>query len=462
MMHQQKKLRNSILMVSMLLVLFQGATAQSTNQNKESNPVREEIQRYMGYEELLPRYITLPLDASINTNVMNILTDPGFMLLIWLPLLLLMGFRKKPVLAFSTGLLLFLSLVIFSHHSVIVTWDGKRIDGNPFELSDLIWEKELSADWPAVLNARLYQFHQQWGGSISKGVSAISGNADGVTYPIMTGFFLLGFFLILKRMESSTVEKKGVVLFTYIFGFFWWFFSAGIVWYGFLLLPLGLLLLFDYFARKPVDSFGRFFSATFFSSVALFVAINYCLSLTNFKTKEDQGKDIFDAAVTLYQLGHFSEREAINSYYTNIHQAMDVINKDEEGIVYKAGTMLTFLIRKNNRRIWEDNLLDLFNQINTSDRKGNKEEITNAFKRLGIRYLMVGLRLGAIDQTPEGILRKKFEGLLLYLYDNPTLKLLATDNQIVRTKPNSEEKEIQYGVFGQPHKLGTFAVFEIL
>ena len=30
---------------------------------------REELHRYMGYEELLPKYISLPYDVTMNTNV---------------------------------------------------------------------------------------------------------------------------------------------------------------------------------------------------------------------------------------------------------------------------------------------------------------------------------------------------------------------------------------------------------
>ena len=439
-------------------------TAEKTIENQalpESNPIREEIQRYMGYEELLPRYLTIPFDANINTNVINNLMDPGFLMILWMPVVFILGFWRKPKLAFATGLIFMLVLAIFSHYSYIVTWEGKKYPPRSQMIEDYLWNSAFWKDPTAFIVSSLYYFLYLFTDWMPGFFNRISGQMDGVTYPFMVALFISGFFLLKERIKHITKDRQAFIFMAYFFGFLWWLFSAGIIWYGFLLLPFNLLLLFDYFSRKRLDSTFKLWSSAFFSSVVLYIVLFFTLMLSNVKNREDTGNDIIDAAVILYHLGSYSEEQAINNYYNSIDRAMAVINKDDKGLVYKAGTMLTFLVRKNNTRIWEDNLLDLFNQINSGTNAGDQEKIINTFKSLGFRYLMIGLRLGAIDQTPDGALRKKFESLITFLFRNPNLKLLATDNQVYMPDPKTGKKKIVNNVFGELHKIGTYAIYEI-
>lgn len=62
---------------------------------KVSSATKLDVHRFMGYEYLLPKYISLPYDASMNTNVRGPLFDIGYLLLLFLPILLLFFNSEK-------------------------------------------------------------------------------------------------------------------------------------------------------------------------------------------------------------------------------------------------------------------------------------------------------------------------------------------------------------------------------
>jgi len=76
-----------------------------------SSDVREELHRYIGYEELLPRYVSLPYDIIMNTNIAGPFVDIGYFFLLFFPILLLFGLKNK-LLKGLTALLMMLFLII--------------------------------------------------------------------------------------------------------------------------------------------------------------------------------------------------------------------------------------------------------------------------------------------------------------------------------------------------------------
>ena len=92
-----------------------------------------------------------------------------------------------------------------------------------------------------------------------------------------------------------------------------------------------------------------------------------------------------------------------------------------------------------------------------------QEAVTARLKILGFKYLMIDLLLPTLDRTPEKSLTEKYKitinGLL---YNNPGMRLLATDRMIRTTLANGQKREMM-GVFGKEiPNFGTYAVFEIL
>jgi hypothetical protein len=440
-------------------VLGQEGNSQTEKPEVEASPVREEVQRYMGYENLLGRYITLPIDTTSNINTSNRMVDIGYLLLMWIPLILILGFQKRPLLTFSTIFLLLFISASYSHYSFVTRPDGTQVSSQNEEIVEYLDKISLADDPGGVLCAWSYQGLKAVFPFIDTLFEQISGTSDAITYPILIIFFLGGFFLLWERLKSSQLIQRTAVLLIYLFGFLWLILSAGIIWYGFLVLPMALLFLTYYFSRKKETTYDRLFRFAFFGTAGIFVLFAFILFLTNFKYRTDSGKDILDPAVLLYQTGQFTEEQVFDSYYTNLSKALQEINQNEDALVYRAGSMLSFFIRKNDKRVFEDNLLSFFDVVQKKYQDNIK--IAEALKAGGFGYLIIGLRIGNTDRTPEGTLRKKFEKFINFLNRNPRVQLLATDNIVVRKNPNTGEEENAYAVFGPRKQLGTFAIYAI-
>ncbi len=436
---------------------------EETSVKPKNSPVREEVQRYMGYEPLLSRYLTLPTDVQQGTNVTNRLVDIGFWLVSFIPILFLYGLRKKPAWGIFFLLLFFILLAFYAGHSQFVNEEGKAIATSEEALSQYFKnnsfsDKPLSFIGVSILGGLHAIFVQ-----VSLLEQSISGEKDYLTYPILIGLALLIAYFLFELLKEKPIRLKALVWVTYTFSFFWLLFSGGIIWYGLLFLPVGLMLIFQRLAPKPEKEDNnltyRVLNITFWTLSALWVILAGSSHLTKLNYRTELPENFYDPAVTLYQMGKFNEEEVLDSYFKNLPNALKKINAEDTSLVYRAGTFFTMFIKKNDRRVFEDNQLRLFDKVAESYR--DKSYIANAFKAAGFKYIIIGLNLYRIDETPEKSLKQKFEVFMGFLGGNPNLELLATDNQVVQTNPKTGKEEVVYEVFGKNHKRGTYAIFEL-
>jgi len=101
---------SQILIFITLLISFAAvsniAVAQNKTATEQVNPQKgkvksegeiqkelifEEIQRYLGYETLPVRYLSLPYDVTMNANVDAYYVEIGFLMLMFIPLILVIG-----------------------------------------------------------------------------------------------------------------------------------------------------------------------------------------------------------------------------------------------------------------------------------------------------------------------------------------------------------------------------------
>jgi hypothetical protein len=122
-----------------------------------------------------------------------------------------------------------------------------------------------------------------------------------------------------------------------------------------------------------------------------------------------------------------------------------------------VGTRFNFFIRANDKRIFKDNQLDLFNQI--ISKYQTKAQVTALLKASGFRYLMVDFNTPTGDRTPEQSLVERYKKFLLLFYQNPEIELLAT-NRVLQESTNGQV-EYKYGVFGEVKEPGSYAIFKI-
>ena len=463
----------SLAFISALLLLFfvqsDGLLAQ-TDENQpellpiENSAVREEVQRYFGYEELLYRYLTLPYDLSQNVNQKGRHVDFGFGLFAIMPLLLLVLVYKRKRIFYTLSVLLILYLSLCFRYSHIVT--SSRIAAS---YDSPTWEQlsnGVDADLDQSLLFPVYKTGILLSAPIRAILDTVTGARDHITYPILC---LLLFLLLwgVARSKSMSQKIRHVILIFLMFSFLWYLISGGILWYGFLMIPLGYVITI-YALRRPTDYLPKELNKGFnyFSILVLTIWLisGFVFRVSNIDTLETEskymGRSIVDLSLFYYSSGEVGKEDAINLSAANVHTGMLTINKDNRKI-YQVGTHLIFDIKNNHLRVFEDNTLATFS--NLVKQYPSQRTFIGALKKWGFGYILIDLNTPSLDKTPEKSLVKKYQFLLSAVKDNPLIRLVATDRKAEVTI-NGEVKEI-YAVFGDRNKYpvwGSYAIYEIL
>lgn len=434
-----------------------------TKPGRKNSVVVEELQRFFGYENpLLSRYLSLPYDSSINTNVRGYHVEIGYLLLMFLPLLLIIGFARKPIFGIITMILSSLLMVIATSNSFIFSSSLKTVRSNIPNMDRYLARTAFEDAPSGNIMAYLYKAFLTIYEPIKYFFTFISGSKDGITYPILILFFLVFSFILFKRIKNHTLLIKSVILFLYFYMFLWALLSGGIVWYGYLALPMGILIVIAA-AQRYKEKQGWIYKATF-GSIMLFVFIwigmIYVVRVSHIQqVNRNSGKYLYDSAVVKYQTGSFSKKDVFDSYLKNVNSALDQINSDDESLIYRAGTAFSYFIRKNDKRVLNDNLFGYFKNLQI--RYKEKETIAQVLKASGFKYIIVDLNAAAYDKTPDKSIKKKFNNFMEFLRKNPGLELLATDRTIKNMVQNPENAVTMNEVFGEIKFPGTYAVYQI-
>ncbi len=444
--------------------------SKAQNQNKsaqqakpkrtKSNAIREEIQRYLGYESLLPRYLTLPYDTSLNSNVDGYYVEIGYFLLLFIPLILLFVFRRKPILGFTVILGSLFLLIISTSNGVLVKEKIQRVNVNQENLQQYLADYPASENFSGNTIASIYSVLYQIYQPINSLFSSISGEKDAVTYPILFLLFVGLYLMVMTGISHKSTLLKALVSLTFLFTFLWFLLAVGIIWYGYLMIPLTILLIMYAFRNTwKEDWFGKTLFSVFISSTIIWLVFSLVLRISNiYQVDATAGVHIYDAPVVKYQTGLYDKEQVIQTYFPGINNAIKRINRDEESLVYSVGTMFPFFIKKNNERILTDNLLAYYDGL--KNRYNSSTEIAEVLKVNGFRYILVNLKLYRIDKTPEKSVEKKFLDFMRFLYQNEKLELLGT-NRIVKVTSNTGQTSYKYEVFGDIHTAGTYAIYRI-
>ena len=444
----------------------QPTKAQQQKAQKEAldanSPIREEIQRYMGYETLPERYLSLPYDITMNTNVNGGFVDIGYLLLMFAPVILLLGFLRKP----QYGLVIMVLSLVMLSISTTNSFGFKRgikdpmnVDKNVENFLEAVpfWELPVSVACHHVYRKLCYIYEP-----VHQAIMPYSGKSDAITYPLLALLFVGGFLLLQRRLRHQDKITIAIVNFLYMFAFVWWILASGIVWYGYLILALGFALVVAA-AHKYRDDTLRLKKIVFglFAFTALsWVAMGYVYRISNHHfVTEDSAKLMFDIPSVKYQTGEFDKGDVINNLLPGVEKALDDINAHPDALVYRVGTFIPYFIKENDRRVLQDNQLGFFHQLTQKFR--DRATLTEALKASGYRYILVDLNTASIDKTPEKSLTVKFNSFLGYLFGNQDLELLATNRVITLTPPDSPNPIYTHGVFGNVNKAGTFAVYKI-
>lgn len=475
-------MRIELRVIMLLFVLFSGSIDSLQSQEiTESDPLiieldeiisddkRDEIQRYFGYEDLIFRYLTLPYDLSSNTNQQGRFVDLGFALFMLLPLVFLGVIYKHRKLFYLSILIfiLFLSLCLsYSFHFTPSHGQVNNHGSNWDSYSNVSDKSTIESITTGIFNVS-YQ--------ISRPIHAlgdmISGNRDHFTYPILI-FLFLGILWLLLNKNSITTKGQFIITVFIPFSFLWLVLSSGIIWYGFLIIPIGMVLLTHFISNSK---FNTYQSQAIIKNIAVFFLIiwlSMCWvgrisninSIQAGGSTENVGKGILDNNTFQYSAGLINSTEAISKSYANINDALEKINSND-ALIYQVGTFFAFDIKNNPERLFQDNTLpQFFWLVKVLKEKG---AIIEALKLSNFKYILVDFYTHTLDKTPEKSLTDKYKLLLNTVFENPKVKLLATD-RIVEIPQGNGAVSQQNKVFpivndGEKMvKFGSYAIYEIL
>ena len=438
---------NIVLILCMVISL--PALSQRDKKDKQQ-AFEEEIIRYLGYEEIPVRYLSLPYDVTMSHNVERNFMDIGYLLLMFVPLVFLWRVRRwqwRIVLFILLGFMWIASL----GSSHVLGPDGSKIFNKDQLLTEHI--STLSDDIPRQLLAKVYHTARVIYEPIAQVLERASLGGDQYTYLILLAIIYLLYYLFEKY---SSTKKEGFYLGALLlfYCFFMLILSAGIIWYGFLMFPL-LYLEISKYARV-----SKLYRRYLFVAGGIFIGMAYFLKVSNLYLLSDKGLGMLQPPIMAYNFGGSKGNEIYEGYFRNIGPALEQINSENESLIYQAGTSLAFLIDKNNERVFKDGILNIHSQL--VDKYKYKSKVNEALKASGFRYLIVSPNLYVVDQTPEKSLTAKFQKMLGYLHQNVGLRLLATDRVVRKTAENGQVIS-DYDMFGDEIiQNGSYAIYEIL
>jgi hypothetical protein len=432
-----------------------------------SGAQREEIKRYIGYEPGLPLYLSIPYDITMSAQIpFSRYLDISFLFLLLIPFLLL---GKNPTL---NGGLIALSLLVWVISVYSLYSDGVHAPSAEMISAQL---KAQMGDPPGMLAPLLSGLFE----GLQKGFIGAGSNLHGLHAALSSLSFIWVYLVLLfmagvlawvsrARWGSLPVPLKAMLAFALAFAFLWFFLGNAIVWYGFPFLAL-LFLLFAHLQNKPEDFgpsalpgvAGRWWTG----ALAVCLGLSISLFFVSGIQPAERAAMLFNSPF----LKHVSQRQELSDTYGQFMPYMDetiqVINADTRVRIYRVGTYFNYHIKRNDRRVFEDNQLGFYEETVTAMRR--KEDFVRFLKEHGFRYVLYDLNTTMIDKTPDKSLTRKANDFFLNLANSPEVRPIYTDNFIYDPAvPFTQIGKIRVpgkpGIGGENTMAGSFILFELL
>jgi hypothetical protein len=453
-----------------------GEKAEETEREEETgligNAQREELQRYLGYEEGIWRYLTIPFDLTFNINVPGLRhQEIGYFWLMLLPFLFLLGGGRKNTL---------LNLA--------------KIAGVLFLLTGWFWSLSEASPGPDYMSeasayqATFYQAVPDWQGSsfqvfwqklqvpflqVSKplsGLFATMANWPGAVF--FTILFLLYAAIVYglrKRFSKWETTQQEVSIFLVNYVLLWLLLANSISWYAMLiwvLLP-GLIL---FYLQKPTALWGdntrKVVKYLLGAAITLQLVTN-TLVVSSSSQPNQPAAQVFNWPMVSYMTSIDKDRDEILQqfdYYSS--EITQILNRSDDARIYRVNSYLQSHIERNNLRVFEDNQLIRFDRILSLTQ--NNEDFIRILKDNDFEYILYDLNSPSLDRTPERSLQQKCEIFIRMLVSSNLVELVSTDNfvedptltQPVRL-PDGNSAMVRPGLLGKTLYRGRIALFRI-
>jgi hypothetical protein len=411
-------------------------TKERTNKQAKKNFSRidpalyEEMVRYLGFEKGALRYVSLPYDMTMRNNVDNFAVDIGFLLLMFIPLLMFSG--KQGQLLYNLLKIALLSIVLSI--SIYGFWYMKGIILPERILENL--QQQMEANNPFLLEwiGDCYLFlYGIFLGIGSHFVLFMEWSFENFIYMALIISFLF-FYLLYKSSFSYYGNKiKYLLVFTGVYFMVWLILGSGVPWYGLLGLALGPVIVVYALQNKHVFPGNHIWLRYLgFVMIGVWLAAMLFLRMTNVNPIGDPEEyHPFDKSFSEYRAGLKSGRNVVNEKIGFYLPVLNELNRNTDYIL-RSGTFMNYFINRNDERVYIDNQLNLFQYL--LDRADDDpDQLIAQFRKYKIRYMVISWKVS--DEMTSSVSQRKeiIKDLLNILGNrkNPPIRL-------VHFEPNPE------------------------
>lgn len=457
--------------------LNETVSPQTTSANSSTNNEKnEEIRRYLGYESGIIRFLSLPYDIVMKTNVNMVTSETGILFLILIPIFIFVfSFRQLPWNIIKMILLLFVLVVSLISVQLLkgpINYESalESLKGKGF--TDPSFFKDLLLPVYVFLKQLLVRFEI----ILMPVYSYLTIQSLGLCFILVSLFSIPIYFIFKNSFSSLGVVSKSTIAFVYCIVQYWLILSSGIVYYGlvgFSLIPVIIALLANNAEKK--ESSGRFIKNYIMACTAIWfiIILPFQLIPQKFLFVKELNKinfnEFIDVQSVKYAIGEYDEREALKQFFPPaLQNIIKTLNRDKNAKVINVSTPLNYYLINNDSRVYKDNQLGLFKGIYTNV-NNDRTLLAKEFKRINVKYVLVNFKTPELDQTPDKSLTKKFDELMIAIVNNPEFRLLYTNRLVERPDGDLDIKnqgqiiKAKYEIVGKSViDPGTDALFEIL
>lgn len=435
------------------------------------NAKREELQRYLGYEEGVWRYLTIPFDLAFNLNVPGLRHQQiGFFWLALLPLLFLVGAKRWRWRAIILGLGGFLYLAA-------AYWSLTEAGTSPAHVEAAnTYLSQYGQQFTVTNQGAFIGFWQQLqqpfihlGGMLTGVFAMIATLPAYVFIPLLLGvFFLLGLFFKRQAKEwPPALRTTGILLTSFLF--LWLLLGNSITWYALLavvLLPSCFIYFLQEASAKKTKNHARATALVIGSTLGLQLLYNTALLMSSTQPAQPPVQVYNWPMVEYLCSSDLNQEKTLGLFDPVSEQIVKQLNRGRDSRIYRVNTYLQFHIDKNNQRVLEDNQLQKFDKITSLIE--NPSDFVTILKENGFEYILYDLNTPSLDRTPERSLQAKCQNFLQLMVTSPQVELALTDNYVAAPAgsnpirlPNGQTAVAQPGLRGNTVLPGRIALFRI-
>jgi hypothetical protein len=206
------------------------------------------------------------------------------------------------------------------------------------------------------------------------------------------GFAFLGFALLAILFAKNLRKNAVLIIFGFSLTLFWLLKSYGVIWYAFTILSFLALALAICFETIKKDRFGKIILGIF---LLLWISSAMSVKLLNFG----------NAALIMSHTNTVTYQNVQDAIFPYANEMEDFL-KTNDGYVYKVGTPLGFYIPNVNIRSFNDQLLDTFSCIYTTQDQ-DFTKVATKLRENNFKYILYDSYTKTVGLDPKGTLAGK-------------------------------------------------------